>query len=344
MIKEVGYYKRAANNIPELNIIHELFHDFEEDQVFLTSSGKAALDIVLSYFRETGNLVDKNSEVWVPKWMESCVYNIMQKKCFPSIVPSESTKGILIYHQYGYPQNLKQLVIRAKENNWFIIEDCAHALMSYYRNKRLGLFGDVGIFSLSKFFPSLMGGVITTKNKDLSEFIKNKLKNTKNWGAKISFISNMFYEKSNNPRVKSFWRKWVEMSYNISDRNLSIYPKSQRVINQCISNRTLDKRNKNQKYFQKQFGAFNVLPEIENHEKVIPYVMPFLVEEKVLMKIVPVLNNLGVRTGIYHFDSNRDMGNPVFENCLWLPVHEGINETIREQMADQIYFILKTHT
>ena len=273
--------------------------------------------------------------------MEPKVYNSIQKRCFPSIVKSESTKGILIFHQYGYPQNNKQLVEKAHQNNWFIIEDCAHAINSYYKDKRLGTFGDVGIFSLSDFFPSFMGSAIVTKNKDLSGFIRNKLKKTKNWGAKMSFISRMFYEKSNNIKARSFWNKWVEMSNNISDRNLSMYPKSQNIIKQCLLKNTLDKRNKNKNYFQEQFSGYNVLPKIENHEKVLPYVLPFLAEEDQLIQIVSILHNLGIRSGMYHFDVNRNMANPVFERCVHLPVHEGVNEIVRKQITDQINLIIK---
>ena len=95
-----------------------------------------------------------------------------------------------------------------------------------------------------------MGGAIVTKNKDLSDFVRDRLKKTKNWGVKMSFISRMFYEKSNNLKARSFWSKWVEMSNNISDRNLSMYPKSQNIIKRCLLKNTLDKRNKNKNYFQ----------------------------------------------------------------------------------------------
>ena len=250
---------------------------------------------------------------------------------------SESTKGILIFHQYGYPQNNKQLIEKAQQNNWFIIEDCSHALNSYYKNKRLGSFGDVGIFSLSDFFPSFMGGAIITKNKDLSDFVRNRLKKTKNWGVKMSYISRMFYEKSNNLNARSFWSKWVEMSNNISDRNLSMYPKSQNIIKQCLLKNTLDKRNKNKNYFQEQFSGYNVLPKIENHEKVLPYVLPFLAEEDQLIQIVSILHNLGIRSGIHHFDVNRDMINPDFVKCICIPVHGGINQEFRKKIVEAVF-------
>ena len=153
-IKKVAAFKWPSLKKFDLNIVQELFGDFKEGYVFLTSSERASLDIVLSYFRESGHLDDKNSEVWVPKWIDTWVYNVIQKRCFPSIVPSESTKGVLIYHQFGYPQNIEKIMERARANNWFVIEDCAHAIMSFYKGRRVGLIGDIGIFNFSNFIPS----------------------------------------------------------------------------------------------------------------------------------------------------------------------------------------------
>nr|NQU89515.1 DegT/DnrJ/EryC1/StrS family aminotransferase [Bacteroidota bacterium] len=138
MIKEVGYYRWPGVGNCGIDMLHELFSEFDEDQVFLVNSGKTAINLILSYYKEIGHLEDKNSEVWVPRWIGSWVYNIMQKNCFPSIVPSRSTKGVVIYHQYGYPQNLDKIIAIAKENDWFVIEDCAHAIMSFYKGQRVG--------------------------------------------------------------------------------------------------------------------------------------------------------------------------------------------------------------
>ena len=98
--------------------------------------------------------------------------------------------------------------------------------------------------------------------------------------------------------------------------------------------------NKNKNYFQEQFSEYNVLPIIKNHEKVLPYVLPILAEEDQLIQIVSILHNLGIRSEMHHFDVNRDMASPVFERCVPLPVHEGVNETVRKQISDQIISLI----
>ena len=46
---------------------------------------------------------------------------------------------------------MDKIIKIAKKNNLKIIEDCAQAHLSKYKNKYLGNFGDVGTFS---FFPA----------------------------------------------------------------------------------------------------------------------------------------------------------------------------------------------
>ncbi len=336
MIREIDSFKWANIKKSELNIIQDLFSDFKEEQVFITSSGKASLDIILSYFRKSGHLHDKNSEVWVPKWIGSWVYNIMQKRCFPTIIPSESTRGVVVYHQYGYPQNIDIIMSKARAYNWFVIEDCAHAIMSYYKSKRVGSFGDAGIFSFSKFFPSLMGGAIVTKNKQLGQYIQNRLNNVRNWGSTLSFLSKLFLEKSNNKKLRSFWGKWVEMSYGVYDLNININRISEKIIKQRLMEKALIKRNENKDFFLDRLSDLNVFDEIGDHKAVIPYFMPLIAEGYRLHNIKNQLLEHGVYTGIYPFDVNRNMGDTNFKKCVGLPVHEGINHSNRQIIVDAI--------
>ena len=336
MIREIDSFKWANIKKSKLNILQDLFSDFKEEQVFITSSGKASLDIVLSYFQKSGDLDDKNSEVWVPKWIGSWVYNIMQKRCFPTIIPSKFTKGVVVYHQYGYPQNLDNIMSKARASNWFVIEDCAHAIMSYYKGKRVGSFGDAGIFSFSKFFPSLMGGAIVTKNEQLGQYIQKRLRSTKNWGGTFSFLSKVLLEKSNNKKLRSFFGKWIEMSYGVYDLNININKISKKIIEQRLIEKALIKRNKNKDYFLDQLADLNVFDEIEDQKEVIPYVMPLIAKESRLYNMINQLLKHRVYTSIYNFDVNRDMSNTRYKKCVWLPVHEGINHINRKIIATAI--------
>jgi hypothetical protein len=54
------------------------------------------------------------------------------------------------------------------ENNIFLIEDCAHALLSLANGNYLGSYGDIAIFSLLKSLPVPNGGLLLLNNKNLT--------------------------------------------------------------------------------------------------------------------------------------------------------------------------------
>lgn len=85
------------------------------------------------------------------------------------------TKAIIVVHLYGQPAEIDAIKTLCKENRLYLIEDCAQAIMSDYKGKRVGGFGDAGTFS---FYPGknlgALGdaGALTFKDKRLSETAK----------------------------------------------------------------------------------------------------------------------------------------------------------------------------
>ena len=83
-------------------------------------------------------------------------------------------KGIVPVHLYGQPCNMDEITKIAKENDLFIVEDCAQSFGAKWDSKQTGSFGDTGCFS---FFPSKNlggfgdGGMITTNDEELYELI-----------------------------------------------------------------------------------------------------------------------------------------------------------------------------
>ena len=61
------------------------------------------------------------------------------------------TVGILPVHLYGHPCAIDLLLSFAKRRGLFIVEDCAQAFGSGYKDRKVGTFGDCSGFS---FFPS----------------------------------------------------------------------------------------------------------------------------------------------------------------------------------------------
>lgn len=72
---------------------------------------------------------------------------------------------VLLVHYFGYiDPNINQIVQIAKNNDAFIIEDCAHALYTDFIDNKCGNFSDVSIYSLHKMLPYEEGGMVRINN------------------------------------------------------------------------------------------------------------------------------------------------------------------------------------
>ena len=118
--------------------------------------------------------------------VDPSTFNIDVKKI--SSLINKKTKAILAVHLYGYPANVFELKKIAKKNNLFLIEDCAQAHGSKYKDKKCGDFGDISAFS---FYPTKTlggygdGGLVYTKNKTLYK----RLKMLRFYGMKTQYYS-----------------------------------------------------------------------------------------------------------------------------------------------------------
>ncbi len=81
-----------------------------------------------------------------------------------------NTVGIIPVHYGGYPADMDAINAIAQKHGLFVIEDCAHAHGSQWRNKGCGCWGDMGCFStqMGKTLTSGEGGIVMTNNAELA--------------------------------------------------------------------------------------------------------------------------------------------------------------------------------
>ncbi len=152
------------------------------------NSGTAALNLALS-------LIDlKNKEVILPSLSFVATANAVLanggKPVFVDVDPktlcmnptkinnliSPKTKVILPVHFGGFPSDLKSIQKICKENNFYLIEDAAHASGSTYNNKKIGSHSFAACFSFHpvKNLAMPTGGLIAI-NSSNHKLIRKKL-------------------------------------------------------------------------------------------------------------------------------------------------------------------------
>lgn len=84
---------------------------------------------------------------------------------------SDKTKCIIPVHVWGYPTEMQELMEIAQAKKIHVIEDCSHAHGAEYRGKKMGRFGDMGVYSMqgTKLIPAGEAGILVTDNEEYYE-------------------------------------------------------------------------------------------------------------------------------------------------------------------------------
>lgn len=126
---------------------------------------------------------------------------------FAKKLMSKKTKAIIPVFFGGHASRIQEIYKFAKLNNLRVIEDAAHAFGSYYKNNKIGAFGDITCFSFDgiKNITSGEGGCVVTKD---TKIIK-KIKILRTLG-----VENLIINKKRNWRFDSKVQGW---RYHMSD-------------------------------------------------------------------------------------------------------------------------------
>lgn len=148
-------------------------------QSYTLNSGRSALFLAL---QAAG--IKKGDEVLVSAFtcvaVPNCVIWCQAVPVFVDISPTtltmdplsilkkinNKTKAIIVQHTFSIPAEIERIMQIAKSNNLVVIENCAHGIMTKYKGKFLGQFGDMTIFSFGrdKAISSVSGGLLSVNN------------------------------------------------------------------------------------------------------------------------------------------------------------------------------------
>ena len=96
---------------------------------------------------------------------------LLEEAIIEKISQNNKPKAIILVHLYGYPAKLDEIIDIAKKYKIPVIEDAAEAIGSTYKNRPLGTFGDIGIYSFNgnKIITTSSGGALLSKDNNIIE-------------------------------------------------------------------------------------------------------------------------------------------------------------------------------
>ena len=102
---------------------------------------------------------------------------------------NKNTRAVMPVDFNGRTADIRELRENTDKANIFIVEDACHTMGSFYRDKHMGHFSDVSIFSFAtpKIITTGQGGMLVTDNKELYE----KYRMIKDFGRDVDKKHNM---------------------------------------------------------------------------------------------------------------------------------------------------------
>jgi len=135
---------------------------------------------------------------------------------------TENTRAVIVTHLWGLCAEIDRIRDICKKNNLFLIEDCAHAINSYWKGKHAGTFGDIGVFSFQEYKQLSTGdGAMSILN---DEKLAEKIESIWAFSGESPYFMTLNYRMNEttaalglaqlgkvNERIKNLYDKTLEM-------------------------------------------------------------------------------------------------------------------------------------
>jgi len=105
---------------------------------------------------------------------------------------SNKTRVVIATHMFGYPCSIDKITEISHDHGAVVIEDSCQSMGAEYKEKKVGTYGDAGLFSLNMGKPitTIHGGIVCTDDRELSN--------------KISVINDTFKKYGLMHQIKTF--------------------------------------------------------------------------------------------------------------------------------------------
>ena len=195
-LTKAKYIITANSGTSALHIACILMNIKENDEVLVPSFTFVGTANAVKYCGAIPHFVDieeKNLGINVKKLNNYLNKIVIKKKNFCiNKLTGRKIKAVIPVHIFGHAAKIIAIKELAKKFNLSVIEDAAEAIGSYYHNKHLGTFGDIGVLSFNgnKTITCGSGGAILTNNKTLAKKARHLIST-----AKISHPYNYVHDQ-----------------------------------------------------------------------------------------------------------------------------------------------------
>lgn len=324
---------------PKLNDVLKLRGEFNDRSLvndnFLhyLSSGKAAISMLLDYFREYLGLINKNSSFFVPYWIGSPVYQEIASRVIPCAGNAQRCDIYLMYHQYGYRQDVSRYRERMVNPDAIIIEDLAHRIEGPVIDIHEHTNHHYAIYSFSKFtYCNMLGGVKSNDEK-FHEWIYRKRLKKSNLMNLFKLVDEINIRRINFEKLDPFLdiRKIYFSLFSTYARPIEC---SIKLYERKIQDE-INERSRNYEIIKKLIREHEIFPN-SNYDCNAPYAIPLRFNEAKIDHYRSKLFDIGIRAGKIHFDYNHNNLEPGFEKALLIPCHSQLKLQQIEQMCEII--------
>jgi perosamine synthetase len=114
------------------------------------------------------------------------------------------TKAVIAVHNYGHPCDMESIRNICDDNKLVLIEDCAEAIGSKFRNKHVGFWGDISVYSFfgNKTITTGEGGMVTSHSEEL--------------------IRKVFHLKNQGVTSKTYWHDLLAYNFRMTNITAAI--------------------------------------------------------------------------------------------------------------------------
>jgi perosamine synthetase len=239
-----------------------------------------------------------------PVFCDTSNENFMLDKDYLKKLINKNTKVIMPTHMWGNPENMNEILKIANDNKLYTLEDGCLSFGAEWEGKKIGTYGDAGVFSFgsSKPIQSGEGGVIITDDESLIKEIKT----LRNWGD-MSFEYGIRDQKS-----LAFNGRLPEIVCAVMLEQLKYYP----IL--------LKKINENIKIFNKELNCKNSLSIIDagsRGKSVYTNIVLKICNKNLKNEFKNYLEKNGIQTWWANFEPITNLS--FFKNDIWREWYNG---------------------